>query len=93
MVKLKVEVSKSICYYSENTRLKGILGPIEQLCDFFKNVCYLFNYFLSILCLWPVSILEIVMFLYCGPAVCRLTNNDGQILPILPEFSTLIKCL
>ena len=93
MVKLKVEVSKSICYYSENPRLKGILGPIEQLCDFFKNVCYLFNYFLSILCLWPVSILEIVMFLYCGPAVCRLTNNDGQILQILPEFSTLIKCL
>ena len=38
MVKLKVEVSKSICYYSENTRLKGILGPIEQLCDSFKNV-------------------------------------------------------
>ena len=38
MVKLKVEVSKSICYYFENTRLKGILGPIEQLCDLFKNV-------------------------------------------------------
>ena len=92
MVKLKVEVSKSICYYSENTRLKGILGPIEQLCDFFKNVyiiliiSFLFNS-------RPVSILEIVMFLYCGPAVCRLTNNDGQILQILPEFSTLIKCL
>lgn len=47
MVKLKAEASKSICYYSENTRLKGILGPIEQLCDFFKNVCYHFNYFLS----------------------------------------------
>ena len=32
------EAFKSLCNYSENARLKGILGPIEQLCDFFKNV-------------------------------------------------------